>query len=194
MHKLLDEHSSWAKLCEGKYFNSNLCPYNKMYRLKKLWYILSGLDIQLQESENENPVCKKLVQGCKTWQVIYHFFSWSTRIYGLVVKVSCSELGDKVGFQQGAAILCFPRAILHGTEPQSWAWALEKLLCLAQIWLASSSWGSSPALLARVTGRLESTNTGCFQVCCRLGQQLARLRKTCYHSCYTDSVQGSTRF
>ena len=48
VHELLNEHSSWAKLCEGKCFNSNLYPYSKMYRLKELWYILSGLDIQLQ--------------------------------------------------------------------------------------------------------------------------------------------------
>ena len=51
-----------------------------------------------------------------------------------------------------------------------------------------SSWGSSPALLARV--RRASTNTGCFLVCCsRCWQWQARLRKTCYHFCYTDSVQ-----
>ena len=56
-----------------------------------------------------------------------------------------------------------------------------------------SSWGSSPALLALV-GQA-STNTGRFQVgCSRCWLLLARLRKTCYHSCYTKSVQESTRF
>ena len=58
-----------------------------------------------------------------------------------------------------------------------------------------SSWGCSPgpALLALV-GQA-STNTGRFQVCCsRCLQRQASLRKTCYHSCYTDSVQDSTRF
>ena len=35
------------------------------------WYILSGLDILLEQSENENPACKQSVQGCKKWQSIY---------------------------------------------------------------------------------------------------------------------------
>ena len=56
-----------------------------------------------------------------------------------------------------------------------------------------SSWGGSPALLGQVG--LASTNTGCFRVSCsRCGPRPARLRKTCYHSCYTDSVQESKRF
>ena len=60
-----------------------------------------------------------------------------------------------------------------------------------------SSWGRSPALLARV-GRA-STNTGRFRVGgSRCGPRPARLRKTCYHSCDTDSVpvllQESSRF
>ena len=56
-----------------------------------------------------------------------------------------------------------------------------------------SSWGSSPALLARV-GQA-STKTGCFRVgSSSCGQRQARLRKTCNHSCNTDSVQESTRF
>ena len=56
-----------------------------------------------------------------------------------------------------------------------------------------SSWGRSPALLARV-GQA-STNTGRFRVSSsRCGLQPARLKKTCHHSCDTDSVQDSTRF
>ena len=43
-----------------------------------------------------------------------------------------------------------------------------------------------------------STNTGCFQVggsrCWPAWPRLARLRKTCYHSCDTDSVRQSKRF
>ena len=51
-----------------------------------------------------------------------------------------------------------------------------------------SSWGSSPALLGRV-GQA-STNTRLFLVCCsRCWQRQARLRKICYLSCNTDSVQ-----
>ena len=120
---------------------------------------------------------------------------------------------------------------------QSGAWALETLLCLAQIQhqqltykeftlhtvhaviLESinslqlvgqaaefkfeskfecpnqqpSSWGCSLALHGLVG--LASTSAGCFQVgCSRCWQQLARLRKRCYHSCYTDSVQEQKRF
>ena len=56
-----------------------------------------------------------------------------------------------------------------------------------------SSWGHSPALLSRV--RRASTNTGRFQVgCSRCGPRQARMRKTCYYSCDTESVQESTRF
>ena len=59
-----------------------------------------------------------------------------------------------------------------------------------------SSWGRSPAepaLLARV-GRA-STNTMCFQVGgSRCGPRPTRLRKTCYHSCDTESVQEPIRF
>ena len=56
-----------------------------------------------------------------------------------------------------------------------------------------SSWGSSLALLVLV--RLASTNTGCFLVGCnRCWRRPVRLRKTCYHSCNTDSVQESTKF
>ena len=56
-----------------------------------------------------------------------------------------------------------------------------------------SSWGRSPALLARVARA--STNTGRFWVyCSRCRQRQARLRKTWYHSWDTDSVQESTKF
>ena len=56
-----------------------------------------------------------------------------------------------------------------------------------------SSWGLSPALLAQVGWM--STNTGRFRVCSsRFGPQPARLRKICYYSCYTDSVQESKMF
>ena len=56
-----------------------------------------------------------------------------------------------------------------------------------------SSWGSPPALLVLV-GRA-STNTGRFRVCSsRCWQRQAGLRKTCFHSCDTDSAQQSKRF
>ena len=53
--------------------------------------------------------------------------------------------------------------------------------------------GQAPALLAQV-GRA-STNTGRSQVGgSRCGQRPARLRKTCYHSFDTDSVQEPIKF
>ena len=58
-----------------------------------------------------------------------------------------------------------------------------------------SSWGRSPALLARVGWA--STNTGRFRVCCsRCWPRQARLRKTCYHSWDhdTEAVQEPIRF
>ena len=55
-----------------------------------------------------------------------------------------------------------------------------------------SSWGRSQTVLAMV-GRARS-NTGRFQLGSSSWQRQARLRKICYHSCDTDSVQESTRF
>ena len=49
-----------------------------MYRSKvcaqEFWYFVPGLDIQLEQSENDNPALKKAVPCCETRQVIYHFF------------------------------------------------------------------------------------------------------------------------
>ena len=56
-----------------------------------------------------------------------------------------------------------------------------------------SSWGSALAQFGRV-GRA-STNVGRFRVGGSLcGPRLARLRKTCYHSCDTNLVRESKRF
>ena len=49
---------------------------------------LADLDIQQEQSENENPACKKLVQGIKVarYDDSYTvFFGRSTQTYGLVV-------------------------------------------------------------------------------------------------------------
>ena len=44
-------------------------------------------------------------------------------------------------------------------------------------------------------GRAASANIWCFRVCCsRCWQRPARLKKTCYHSFDTDSVQEQIRF
>ena len=59
--------------------------------------------------------------------------------------------------------------------------------------LFPSSWGRAPAQLGRV-GQA-SANTGYFQVGSSSCWQLpARLMKTCYHSCDTDSVHNSKCF
>ena len=62
---------------------------------QEFWYILSGLDIQLEQSENEDPPHKKLVQGCKTLRVMYSF-SLARRLHthGSVENASCSERGN----------------------------------------------------------------------------------------------------
>ena len=62
---------------------------------QEFWYILSGLDIQLEQSENEDPAHKKLVQGCKTLRVTYSF-SLARRLqtHGSVENASCSEHGN----------------------------------------------------------------------------------------------------
>ena len=67
---------------------------------------------------------------------------------------------------------------------------------IRRLWLLNrwpSSWGRGPAQLGRV-GRTRS-NTGRFWVGgSRCGPRQARLRKTCYHSCDTDTIRESKRF
>ena len=50
----------------------------KMYRPKvcvqEFWYFVHGLDIQLEQSENDNPARKKAVAGCETLKVIHRLF------------------------------------------------------------------------------------------------------------------------
>ena len=38
------------------------------------WYILSGLDIQLEQSENKNPALRNLVEGCEIYDKSYTLF------------------------------------------------------------------------------------------------------------------------
>ena len=66
------------KLCEVKIFQlqsmSNAIKCIDQRFAFKLWYIISGLDIQPKQSENDNPVCKKEVPGCEIQQVVNSFF------------------------------------------------------------------------------------------------------------------------
>ena len=73
--KLLDEHWHWAKKIGREKISTPIhVPCNHIYWSKicgqEFWYILSGLDIQLQKSENDNTARKKWF----IWQVIYWFF------------------------------------------------------------------------------------------------------------------------
>ena len=51
---------------------------HKMYQSKvcvqEFWYFVPALDIQPEQSENDNPALKKAVACCKIGQVICHFF------------------------------------------------------------------------------------------------------------------------
>ena len=68
-------HNSISKICLK---SPIYVEYDKMYRSKvcaqEFWYFVPGLDIQLEQSENDNPALKKAVPCCETRQVIYHFF------------------------------------------------------------------------------------------------------------------------
>ena len=72
---------------------------DKIYRSKvcvqEVWYFVSGLDIQLEQSENDNPVRKKnRLQVAKHNASYTVFFGHLIRTYGLVVKVSSRETDD----------------------------------------------------------------------------------------------------
>ena len=98
VYDLLDEH--WAKIVQSEnistpiYVESDL---DKMYQtkvcLQEFWYFVSGLDIQLEQSEKNNPVCR----GCRLLNTTSHallFFGEMIWTSGLVVKVSSRLSGD----------------------------------------------------------------------------------------------------
>ena len=66
---------------------------NKMYLstvcIQEFWYIMSGLDIQPEQSDNNNSASKQVVPD--TIDSCTFFFSRLIWTYGLVVKVSHSE-------------------------------------------------------------------------------------------------------
>ena len=65
-------------MCSVKIFQlqsmSNAITYIDEGLLSRIWYMVSGLDIQLEQSENDNPAWKNQFQGCKMRRVIYHCF------------------------------------------------------------------------------------------------------------------------
>ena len=77
--------AQWAlskKCANFKYFilifNSNLCPIQWHVWIKvcsqEFWYVVSGLDVQPEQSRNNNPACKQLVQSWKMWWYMFCFF------------------------------------------------------------------------------------------------------------------------
>ena len=75
--ELLDEY--WAKIVQSENISTPIyAECDKMYQLKvcfqEFWYIVAGLDIQPEQSENNSPASKKAAAGFETLQLIYHFF------------------------------------------------------------------------------------------------------------------------
>ena len=74
---------------------------DKMYQSKvcvqEFLYFVSSLDIQLEQSKNDNSVCKKVNSRLRDKRIIYCFFRKSILTYGSVFKVSRRESGD-LGF------------------------------------------------------------------------------------------------
>ena len=55
-------------------FSTQYKMYQSKVCVQEFWYFVPGLDIQHEQSENDNPALKKVVTCCETRQVIYHFF------------------------------------------------------------------------------------------------------------------------
>ena len=77
--ELLDEH--WAKIVRSEYISTPIyVECDEMYQSKvcvqELGYIVSGLDIQSEQSENDNhdPAHKKADLGCEIRRFIHCFF------------------------------------------------------------------------------------------------------------------------
>ena len=107
---------SYSITCKDKRF-AQLC-------FQEIWYTFSGLNIQLQQSWNDNPACKKILQGCKTWLVImthksYFSVNQNVQTCGLVVKASCSISGKMVLIPTGCWNSAAHRPFLRSTEPNS---------------------------------------------------------------------------
>ena len=69
--------------------------YHSMVCIQEFWYFVSGLDIQLEQSKNNSPVCQKI--GCRwrnTTSHILFFLPELIRTNGLVVKMSSRDSGD----------------------------------------------------------------------------------------------------
>ena len=66
--------------------------YQSKVCVQEFWYIVSCLDIQLEQSENNSLVCKKNpLQVAKYDESYTVFFVEWVRTNGLVVKFDCKE-------------------------------------------------------------------------------------------------------
>ena len=96
--ELLDEH--WAKIVRSENISTPIyVECDKMYRSKvcvqEFWYFVPGLDIQLEQSENNSPICKKnRLQVAKYNKSHTGYFKSMIRIYGVAVKVCHRESVD----------------------------------------------------------------------------------------------------
>ena len=96
VEKLLNEH--WANIVRIEIFSTPIyVECDKMYRSKvcdqEFWYILSGLDIQPEQSENNNPAGKSCPMLREITIHVPPFFMKSIQIFGSVIKASCSGSG-----------------------------------------------------------------------------------------------------
>ena len=119
--ELLDEH--WAKIVRSEDISTPIyVECDKMYRSKVqgFWYYVSGLDIQLEKSEYDSPLRKKI--GCRWQNTTSHvlfFFEQSIRTNGLAVMACRREKGDMGSIPDLCGNDCSALAILRGTEPVS---------------------------------------------------------------------------
>ena len=124
VNELLNEQ--WVKIVLRENISTPICvECNKMYGSKvcvqDFWYFVSGLDIQLEQSENHNPACKKTVcqfqvarydESCTIFFNKFGMNSW-------VVKVSHIESGDMGSILAECRNLWLLTAVLRGTEAVS---------------------------------------------------------------------------
>ena len=106
--------------------------FDKMYWSKvwvqEFWYIVPGLDIQSEQSENYNPVHKMWFQVARTNNSITVYFLVLIQIYGSVVKASSSGL-DSWWVLKASTASRPPR----GTKPVS-AWTHALFMLLLSTW------------------------------------------------------------
>ena len=95
---------------------------------EELWYILSGLNIWLDQSENDNPARQnwfKVTRHDKPYTIFYidlfELMAWWLR------QVAVSQ-ATRVPFTHVTESLCCPKAILRGIEPDASArqWAEQR--------------------------------------------------------------------